>query len=155
MVLIPSRLGRAACPSEIAVIEPPIETNDLLAPLHLTPQNLTNDGDGTPCRIHRPRPSRKLVPFGSQIWRTHQRPLSSIRSHRDIGLLLDNDGSLSRRGRATAGTKSSLHGGQPANSRRSLRGFFQASVLLLQHSLDFYAAPHCGADCLVASRGYQ
>jgi hypothetical protein len=63
--------------------------------------------------------------------------------------------SLSRRGRATAGTKSSLHGGQPANSRRSLRGFFQASVLLLQHSLDFYAAPHCGADCLVASRGYQ
>jgi len=54
MVLIPSRLGRAACPSEIAVIEPPIETNELLA-----------------------------------------------------------------------GTKSNLHGGQPANSRRSLRGFFK------------------------------
>src|SRR5262249_47063560 len=33
-----------------------------------TPQNLTNDGDGNPCRIHRPRPSRKLVPFGSEIW---------------------------------------------------------------------------------------
>jgi len=35
MALISSRLGRAACPSEIAVIEPPIETNELFAPLHL------------------------------------------------------------------------------------------------------------------------
>src|SRR5262245_53567097 len=37
-----------------------------------TPQNLTNYGDGNPYRIHRPRPSRKLVPFGSEIWSTHQ-----------------------------------------------------------------------------------
>src|SRR5262249_59926978 len=30
------------------------------------------------------------------------------------------------------------------------RQIFQASVVLLQHSLDFYTAPHWGADCLVA-----
>jgi hypothetical protein len=35
MALIPSRLGRAASPSEIAVIEPPFNRNELLAPLHL------------------------------------------------------------------------------------------------------------------------
>src|SRR6266404_5976042 len=70
MALIPNRLERAGCPSEIAVIESPaIEERAASA---FTPQNLMNDGDGNPCRIHRTRPSRKLVPFGSEIWSAHQ-----------------------------------------------------------------------------------
>src|SRR5262245_45918356 len=70
MAVIPSRPGRADCPSEIAVIEPPHLTERAVSAF--TPQNLTNDGDENPCRIHRPRPSRKLVPFGSEIWSAHQ-----------------------------------------------------------------------------------
>src|SRR6516225_12189670 len=50
-----------------------------------TPQSLTNDGDGNPCRIHRPRPSRKLVPFGSEIWSAHQfgKECQPNRGHRE------------------------------------------------------------------------
>src|SRR5215831_3921063 len=69
MALIPNRPGRADCPSEIAVIEPPFNRTSCSA---FTPQNLTNYGDGNPYRIHRPRRSRKLVPFWSEIWSTHQ-----------------------------------------------------------------------------------
>ena len=35
MAVLLSRIGRAACPSEIAVIGPPFERNQLLRPLHL------------------------------------------------------------------------------------------------------------------------
>src|SRR5262249_61294305 len=48
--------------------------------------------------------------------------------------------------RAEAGRDS---GHQKLFSRRPTGRFFQASVVLLQHSLDFYTAPHCGADWLV------
>jgi hypothetical protein len=45
--------------------------NELVPPLRL--KNLTNDGNGRPRRIHRRhRPSRKLVPFGSEIWSARQ-----------------------------------------------------------------------------------
>src|SRR5262245_50846969 len=83
MAVIPSRPGRADCPSEIAVIEPPHLTEPAVSAS--TPQNLTNDGDGNPCRIHRPRPSRKLVPFGSEIWSTHQfgKECQPNRGHRE------------------------------------------------------------------------
>src|SRR5262249_42811542 len=39
----------------------------------------------TRARIHRPRPSRKLAPFGSEIWSAHQfgRECQSSRDHRE------------------------------------------------------------------------
>jgi hypothetical protein len=41
----PSRLGQAACPSEIAVIDPPFNKRAVNT---FTFQNLTNDGGGNP-----------------------------------------------------------------------------------------------------------
>jgi hypothetical protein len=45
IALLPSRPGRA-CPSEIAVIDPPIEAKELFSAF--TSENLTNDGDPRP-----------------------------------------------------------------------------------------------------------
>src|SRR6516225_12341586 len=104
MALIPSRLGRAACPSEIAVIEPPYQRTSCY---RLTPQNLMNDGDGNPCRIHRPnRPSRKLVPFGSEIWSAHQfgKECQQNRCHREVHISRPKAGVLSSVNRIVLGT---------------------------------------------------
>src|SRR5215472_13414867 len=43
-------------------------------------------------------------------------------------------------------------GAQPLSRFRmhSWQGFLRGTVVLLQHSQDFYTGPHCGADCLIA-----
>jgi hypothetical protein len=64
----PSRLGQAACPSEIAVIDPPFNKRAVDI---FTFQNLTNDGGGNPYRIHCARRSSKPVLFGFQIGSAH------------------------------------------------------------------------------------
>jgi len=38
----------------------------------------------------------------------------------------------------------------PGGPVSATRGFLRATVVLLQHCPDFYTAPHCRADCLVA-----
>ncbi len=42
-----------------------------------------------------------------------------------------------------------------AHLPRRVAEFLRATVVLLQHSQDFCRAPHCGADCLVASQTYS
>src|SRR6516165_8172993 len=77
----PRRLTRALARDAI----PPTRGITERAVSAFTPQNLTNDGDENPCRMHRPRPSRKLVPFGSEIWSAHQfgKECQPNRGHRE------------------------------------------------------------------------
>src|SRR5262249_29876779 len=64
----------------------------------------------TRARIHRPRPSRKLAPFGSEIWSAHQfgRECQSSRDHREAHFTTGGPASIEL---LSAQSLASSHGG--------------------------------------------